>query len=127
MKLRTWILVGSGVLVALLAICAGYIMLSHSMGSMCGYELKDQQIAPDGRRKAAVVEVDCGATTSYVTWVVMTRADAAFRYEKARVAVIEGRTGRIKWDGSKLVIFYPATRPPHVDKQRAGDIELRTL
>ncbi|MEO8113912.1 MAG: hypothetical protein ABI655_06000 [Phenylobacterium sp.] len=120
--------IAAGVIVLAPLVLYGAWMLAFILSAApCGFEVKDQKIAPDGLRKAAVVEVNCGATTPYVTWVVVANARAPFHYEEDRVDAIVGRTGRIAWEGPKLIIFYPATRPPTVNPDHARGVEFRVL
>jgi len=118
--------VGGVILVAAVVYVTPMVMVVAGMGE-CGYEPKSQKISPDGRRKAALVEVNCGATTGYATWVVATGAKSAFKYKRDRIAAIEGQDADIEWDGSKLVVFYPRARPPIVEKEHRGEVVLRTL
>jgi hypothetical protein len=117
--------VGGALVVAAAVYVAPMVALFVAM-TECSYDLKDQQVSPDGMRKAAVVEVNCGATTDYVRWVVATDAKSAFKYRRDRIASVSGRALKIAWEGRKLIVYYPATRPPTVAKRRA-DVEFRTL
>jgi hypothetical protein len=121
------LILGGGLAAALLTVCAVFVVMFVGGMSACSYDVKDQKVAPDGSRKAALVDVNCGATTGYVTWVVMTKTASPFRYRRDRVAAISGRAARIEWDGSKLVVFHPATQPPNVDRDHAGVVLFRPL
>jgi hypothetical protein len=95
----------------------------------CGYEVKGEKASPDGRLKAAVVEVNCGATTDYRSRAVLTKADRAFDFKKDWLAEIEGRQMQITWEGPKLVVFWAAEQPPAVNEEKtsAPPVEYRPL
>src|ERR1041385_4813793 len=106
---KIWWLMGGGL--GLLLVLAWVLWLgAFNIGNdPCGFEIRDQQLSPDGHRKAALGEVNCGAPTDYATWAVVTDAKAPFRFERDRVASISGRAMRIAWEGETLIVF---VRPP---------------
>lgn len=62
-------------------------------GFGCDQEVQTRAISPDGKHIAMVLSVQCGATTSDATWVLVTgqgggRLDA----ERDGIAVFQGRS-----------------------------------
>jgi len=120
-------------LLAVLAVPFGYFYVwpflqPDGFLGPCGFEVMQESVSPDGTLKAAAVEVNCGATTDYASWAVLTRADRAFDFKKDRIAAIPGREMRVGWEGRKLVVFWYAERPPTVREGRpAAQVEYRPL
>lgn len=127
MTLKRWMFLGGGLVGALLVACAAVVItFIHGM-SACSYDVRDEKVAPDGARKAALVDVNCGATTGYATWVVMAKTAEPFRYRRDLVAAISGRAARIEWDGSRLIVFHPATQRPNIERNHAAGVVFRPL
>jgi hypothetical protein len=118
--------VGGCVVLGLLGY-VGWIAMFVASPSPCGFELRDQQVSPDGQRKAGVVEVNCGATTDYATWLVMTDAGRPFDYERDRLAAIDGLAMRMRWEGSRLIVSYRASRPISLKQPQPPAVEYRPL
>lgn len=72
----------------------------------CDQGLREEKKSLDSKFKAAVLDVQCGATTRDASWVLLADGDSEFSYEKDRIATFEGRVDRVAWEGGSLVIFY---------------------
>ena len=109
-RLPVWLkwLLGLAAVAAFVCVAMIVALFVYLDRTLCGYDLKSSQISPDGRYKAAVVEVNCGATTGYVDWVVLTKADKAFNYRKDRLASVETQAMTAQWDGQTLIVRWPA-------------------
>lgn len=92
-----------------LAVCLPLAMAS-TVGCQDIFECVHQPgkavLSPDGKLKAALVEVACGATTANTTWVVLTDAAGKFDDERDEVAVFEGRVHQVSWEGCDLIVVY---------------------
>lgn len=78
-----------------------------ALGCLCGYELRTSSHSPDDRFVAEVVQVNCGATTTYTQHVRIRRNWLIFGQEE-RMVVLEG-TPEIKlcWlSKNKLLVFH---------------------
>ena len=125
-RTAAWTIAAVGALVLILPI-AGLGLFVWGVGDPCGYEVKAQALSPDGGKKAAVVEVNCGATTAFASWAVLAPAERPFDFKKDRVATIDGRAMRVAWEGSKLIVFWRAERPPNRQDSVAAEVEYRPL
>jgi hypothetical protein len=103
----------------------------YTMATMpCGYEVQQEAVSPDHREKAAVVEVNCGATTPYMDWAVIAPVGRAYDFEKDRVASAYGQEMRVAWEERKLVVLWRMDnghpeRPAQLSQGAGKDIELR--
>lgn len=86
----------------------------------CDYSARDVVISPVGNLKAAVVDVQCGATTRDASWVVIARSDSDFSYEKDRVASFNGAVSKIEWSDSSIVVTLGQADPVKVEKLPPG-------
>lgn len=77
----------------------------------CEQTLRSEQISPDGRWKAAILDVQCGATTADANWILLTSKQSKFEGERDKVAVFEGRVENIAWQGERLIVSYGDARP----------------
>jgi hypothetical protein len=109
--------------------CAAMIvaLVVYLDNTLCGYDLKSSAVSPDGRYKAAVVEVNCGATTSYVSWAVLTKANKKFNYRKDHLASVETQAMTVRWEGQKLVVRWPAGLDANKAKKQPAFVEYRPL
>jgi hypothetical protein len=82
------------------------ISAACSNGSECAHNLRDAQNSPDGKLKAVIVDVRCGATSAGSSWVLIADANAKFRDAADKVAVFEGSAQRIVWRGAALLVIY---------------------
>ncbi|PTQ66541.1 hypothetical protein C8R26_1487 [Nitrosomonas oligotropha] len=54
------------------------ILLVSSCDSLCGDEIKDEVISPNGKYVATIFERNCGATTPYISIVSLRLSDIKF-------------------------------------------------
>jgi len=71
-------------------------------------------MSADGERKAAVVDVECGATVVDMSWALIAAANKEFVDAADKVAVFEGPIERVFWKGSNLFVIYGHARPFNV-------------
>jgi hypothetical protein len=81
----------------------------------CEHVRTEEVPSPDGKMKAALFDVNCGATTTLLQWVLVTTADTEFAdapNEHDRVAVFRGKV-RVAWDGPQqlIVTYFSDTMP----------------
>lgn len=90
-------------------------MILGALLSACSYadpifecEQEDQSVAEsqNGKFTAAVVLVQCGATTSDATWVLLTPAGRKPNSDLDKVAVFEGKDVRISWSEGALTVSH---------------------
>ena len=86
----------------------------------CDHELKSSVASPDGRLKAGVVFVQCGATTADATWVVLGASHKDFDYERDQVAVFEGGDVALGWAGNRLFVMPRKARAFRTDAVSKG-------
>jgi hypothetical protein len=99
----------AGVAAGLATIAGGLWLVEERVADeLCSYEMQGQAaVSPDGRQKAAVVAVDCGATTDFATWAVVTDAGSTFHFSRDRVASVTGKVLQIRWEGPRLILLAP--------------------
>jgi hypothetical protein len=130
---KRWRLFAAGVVAGGLLVGLGYvgwlvfIIVEFATTPWCGYDVRQQALSPDGINKAAVVEVNCGATTGYVSWAVRAPASRAFNYRRDVLASVDGREMKIAWAGPKLVVFVPPARVRELSAKAAAEVEYRPL
>lgn len=76
----------------------------------CDHEERSLVESGDGRFKASVVLVQCGATTSDATWVLLYPAKEKPDPDSDKVAVFEGTDLRVEWVDRQLKIAYGDVR-----------------
>lgn len=83
----------------------------------CDQNIRDQIVSPDGLMKAALLDMQCGATTADATWVLMTASSKKFDVKKDNIAVFEGRVD-IRWEKKDLVVVYGDSVPSVMIKNK---------
>jgi hypothetical protein len=96
------------------------ILAACAKSSDCAHNLREAQNSPDGKQKAVIVDVRCGATAAPNSWVLMTDAGAKFRDEADTVAVFEGSAERVVWRGAALLVIYGHAKPSHAPEAAKG-------
>jgi hypothetical protein len=86
----------------------------------CDYALHNEMASPDGSLKAALLDVQCGATTADAVWVLLTDSRSKFRYQQDRVAVFEGVVDHLAWKDHELIVFYGQSKPFQMDQSSHG-------
>ncbi len=98
--------IAAGVVCALALAYGAYLAVGvHELASVCAREVIDEKVSPDGRRRAALVYLDCGATTSGTTWLLIADAKAPFDDNRDRAALLKRRASRLEWAGTELRVF----------------------
>lgn len=113
-----------GVAIWLTPAVIGHLVFVFMLGG-CGYDLQSTEISPDGQYKAGVVEVNCGATTDYAKWALLTEADRDFNYKRDRLVAIEGRQMWVHWDGVKLIVAMHPENTPNFAKTQPAFVDYR--
>jgi hypothetical protein len=116
--LRRLVWIGGGAAALSVIVIGGFFLYFVYVMSDCGYELKSQEVSPDGRSKAGVVEVNCGATTGWATWVVLADSRRPFRYRQDMLAAVKGQELGIRWDGPVLHVSYPASERLNIKRPK---------
>lgn len=84
-----------------------FIMFSPSCSAEslfeCEHEISQSITSPDGELVAALDNVGCGATTEFVTWVLIAPTGIRFDPKKHRLAVYEGKLTSITWLSPKVL------------------------
>lgn len=101
-------------LLACLSACGGSPHFS------CEKKLHDEVTSSDGRLKAAILDVQCGATTQDANWVVVSNASEDFDEERDKVAIFEGSVESVVWQGNQLHIIYGSSKPFLMNKEAKG-------
>lgn len=96
------------VLLAMLAGCDGGSLFE------CERTLRIERPSPDGRFKAAIEDVQCGATTRDASWILLAKAHDAFDDERDQVATFDGRVRDLQWQGADLVVLHGSAKPVRV-------------
>lgn len=86
----------------------------------CDNTVRGEQVSPAGTFKAAILDVQCGATTADASWVLLTDSKTAFKYKEDRLAVFEGHVDRVVWNEGDLVVFYGDSKPFHMEQSARG-------
>lgn len=70
--MTTWKKVLLGLLIALIVTFAGCVaLLDHLFSDMCATTVIDQVASPNGKLKAVLFQIDCGATTDFNSQVAI--------------------------------------------------------
>jgi hypothetical protein len=86
----------------------------------CAHNLRDAQNSPDGKLKAVIVDVRCGATSARSSWVLLADANAKFRDAADKVAVFDGSAERVVWRGTALLVVYGRAKPSQTPASAKG-------
>ncbi len=63
----------------------------------CEHEMYAQQMSPDGQFNSALDNVGCGATTGFVTWVLVGPSGETLDPANHQVAVFKGKLTSLTW------------------------------
>jgi len=69
---------------------AGFVLLERTFSDLCGNEIFEEALAPDGKFKAVVFQRDCGATTDFSTQISVIPSDEALPNEAGNISVARG-------------------------------------
>ncbi len=81
-------------------------------GDLCGNEVFQEVVSPDGTYKAVVFQRDCGATTGFSTQVSILKASSQLTNRGGNVFAMDGHPDwtqvEVRWDGNRSVdLRYP--------------------
>ena len=109
-------------LVVIALAVAGFTLNGCDNASLmkCERRLHGQTLSPDGKLKAIIVDVQCGATNEDANWILLTDADREFDANRDRIAVFEGSVGRMTWRGNDLIVAYGTAKPFSLSKAVKG-------
>lgn len=83
---------------------------------MCGNEVKEELLSPDGKMKLVVFSRDCGATTGFSTQASLLSANATLPNSPGNVFIIDDGDAAVSWENnSKISVLF--LRGSHVFKQ----------
>lgn len=124
---KRWLVVVGVCGVVLVAAAALYVQKVGGLiaqNTTCGFDVKDAKTSPDGKLKAAILRINCGATTRYSSVVVLTEVETKLDFERDRVAQFRHMADEIHWDGDKLVVTYNGLAEPtkQLSRYRNRDI-----
>lgn len=98
-KRRSWsyylkyifIIMAGSVSALILLLCVGGWLLLDSFGdAMCGNEVFQEVVSPDGRYKAVVFQRDCGVTTGFSTQISILRAEQELEDDPGNIFIMDG-------------------------------------
>ena len=72
----------------------------------CDRVMRNEAISADASMKAAIEDVQCGATTRDASWVLLTKASSRFSDKRDQIAVFEGHVNELKWENGALVVLH---------------------
>lgn len=99
-------------------------------GDLCGNEVFQEVLSPDGTYKAVVFQRDCGATTGFSTQVSILKASSQLANRAGNVFAIDGHPDwtqiRVRWDGNRAMnLDYPSGYDVSVQKSQFWDFLTR--
>lgn len=74
----------------------------------------------DAGMKAAIFDIQCGATAPDATWILVSQYSKEFDYKTDVVAVFEGDIKGIEWRGHDLHVSYGVANPFKMNSEAAG-------
>ncbi len=86
-------------------ICIWFVYFFNLAGD-CGIEIKKESLSDDGKYIAKVQVVNCGATTDFVTWIIIKDIQ---NNKEQRMIVIKGdHSGdcELNWDQPRMLRTY---------------------
>ena len=69
----------------------------------CEYEVISSSDSPDGALTAYLIDVGCGATTGFVSWVAVSETGLKLNPKIDKTAVLEGKATKIYWINDKVL------------------------
>ena len=99
------------VILGVLVVGAGFlfvIWLLVALPPLCGKEVLQHAVSPDGRYRASVSEGSCGATTGVMTYITMERNFDTLLAKEAYVLIAQGDhatvDARLDWAGPRRLV-----------------------
>ncbi len=91
-----------------LSILLSVAMITFSTGCNadmfdCEHEISASVLSSDSELTAALDNVGCGATSSFVTWILVAKSGEELDPKKHELAVFNGRLIDIRWTGIREI------------------------
>ncbi len=84
------------------------VWLFLALPPLCGKEVLQEAVSPDGRYKASVYEGSCGSTTGVATYIAVERNFDTLLAKEADVLIANGdrmSVGvRVRWSGPRALV-----------------------
>jgi len=122
---------------AFVALTTACLLMALCGCGLCGNDIVQEVISPDGQKKAVIFQRDCGATTAFSTQIsVLPRQDSPsgsgniFVADADHGAVPVGPKGvmdiRVRWESDrKLVIAHPLQARVFLKEANWGLVSIR--
>jgi len=72
----------------------------------CDHVIKSTSTYSDTNEIAYVIDVGCGATVGFVSWIAVTPAEKELDANEHRIAVLEGKVYRIEWKSATELLVW---------------------
>ena len=72
-------------------------LIACSISGECDFEETVSAKSPDGNYIVQGVDVGCGATTGFVSWIIVRHVDERLDVESQNIAVLKGQVSGIDW------------------------------
>ena len=69
----------------------------------CEYNITASSVSPTGNVTAHLIDVGCGATSGFTTWVAVSEADEKLDFEGHRIAILDGKAEKISWTNNAKI------------------------
>ncbi len=69
---------------------AGVLALNKLTSDLCGNEIMNETLSPDGHFKALVFQRDCGATTGFTTQISLLPSNVSLPNEAGNIFIVDG-------------------------------------
>lgn len=103
-------------------ISAGLYALDRAFSDMCGNEIFQEALAPDGRFKAVLFQRDCGATTNFSTQISLISPNEELPNEGGNIFIVNGRPEdtniEISWLGPENLLIRHAAELADNNKEK---------
>lgn len=115
----------------ILACCVGFVgiglyALDNLFSGMCGNEIFNQVLAPDGNLKAVLFQRDCGATTGFSTQISLISSENKLENNAGNIFIIDGhpndRQIEMTWLGPKKLLIKKSGMQPHKKEAQSQDV-----
>lgn len=119
----------------ILAVCIGgaiFLSAGFNGADMCGNDIKQSMLSPDGKLKAVIFSRDCGATTGYTTAVAILDKKETLPNTIGNVFWLEEddiHEVRLEWKSNKELILHNTSMRYWIDEHpristQSGDVWL---
>lgn len=106
----------------LIIVVASLVLIGCEDSSVfeCEKTIKSEIVSTDGKLRAVVANVQCGATTEDANWILLREDKKQLDYKRDLVATFEGDVERVEWRDNTLVITYGSARPFTMEHHAKG-------